>query len=246
MQDRWTPDETAPGEEDGLLNRLTVVQAALDAADEHGLPELALSRIAERLGVDEATVRRIFPHQQQLLDAVATRLLHDVLGDTDTDTDTAAAWGSAPSWQGYLHGVALAWRRVALSHLSVVALVATPASTAPWLWPPVRDVAFVEQLLTTLLRYGMNDRQAVLTYRAFVTFLNGWLLLEVDSTPAGRAEAELGRGSGHASSAGGHPVLLRLRPLLEDDRNGDEFEAALEALLDRLERDLSGLADQSF
>jgi TetR/AcrR family tetracycline transcriptional repressor len=105
----------------------------------------------------------------------------------------------------------------------------------------------VNTFLTALTEHGFSDGQAVNAYRAFSSFLLGQLLLQsvVAGAEAGPAEEPLDEGGadipqGDGSVAlGSAPEVQRLRALLSEDRTDEEFEVSLEALLDRLDRELS-------
>lgn len=84
-------------------------------------------------------------------------------------------------------------------------------------------------------------------YRAFSSFLLGQLLLQsvVRGAEAGPAEEPLDEGGAAVPEGDGSmsldsaPEVRRLRSLLSEDRSDEEFEISLEALLDRISRDVS-------
>jgi TetR/AcrR family transcriptional regulator, tetracycline repressor protein len=85
------------------------------------------------------------------------------------------------------------------------------------------------------------------TYRAFSSFLLGQLLLQaaVQGAETAPAEEPIDEGGAAIPEGDGNisldvaPEVRRLRPLLSEDRSDEEFEVSLEALLDRLDRELS-------
>ena len=110
-----------------------------------------------------------------------------------------------------------------------------------------RSIELVETFLRTLRAHGLTDEQAVAAYRAFSSFLLGQLLLEAAVRGAATAPAEEPVDEGGAPlphedgqlDLSGAPEVLRLRPLLSEDRSREEFEVSLETLLDRLDTGLS-------
>ena len=114
------------------------------------------------------------------------------------------------------------------------------------------SLRLVEQFLRALEQRGFSDEQAVRGYRSFTTFLLGHLLLETAAhQDAGSGTSDmldgvldglLGEGGASVpnrdgrTSADGYPTLQRLRPLLTQDHTEEEFERALEGLLDRMDR----------
>jgi len=139
-------------------------------------------------------------------------------------------------WQDYLLRLAHGLRRLALRRPQVFPLVATRPTEAPWVRPPLRSLRWVESFLDALTSSGFSDRAAVDAYRAFSSFLLGHLLLEVSSMGAdvGPVEEPEPRPARQAD-LGDYPLLQRLQELLSEDRSEQEFEEALDQLLDRLE-----------
>ena len=101
--------------------------------------------------------------------------------------------------------------------------------------------------LTALIGQGFTDAQAVGAYRSFSSFLLGQLLLEaaVRGARTGPVEEPLDEGDADLPQRDGSLSLndaaevKRLRALLSEDRSQEEFEVSLEALLDRLDHQLS-------
>lgn len=101
--------------------------------------------------------------------------------------------------------------------------------------------------MRSLTRNGFTDVLAVDSYRAFSSFLLGQLLLQsvVRGAEAGPAEEPLDEGGAVVPEGDGNMSLdratevRRLRDLLSEDRSDEEFEISLEALLDRIARNVS-------
>ncbi|QNK82099.1 TetR/AcrR family transcriptional regulator C-terminal domain-containing protein [Nakamurella sp. PAMC28650] len=94
----------------------------------------------------------------------------------------------------------------------------------------------MERFLRTLHDAGFSDRAAVSAYRAFSCFLLGHLLLEV--TALGSISAEVGRAEPQPAPPvylSDYPHLDAIQAELTRPYTDDEFEEALESLLDRLE-----------
>ena len=217
------------------LDRRTVVLAALRAIDAHGPHSLTMRGLGQDLGVEAMSLYRYVSGREDLLEAVVALLLHNLReGLDDSLTHT---------WQGYLQALAHAVRRIAVEHPAAFPLVATRHPAAPWLRPPLRSLELVEDFLCTLQAQGFSDDQAVATYRGFTSFLLGQLLLEAAGRGSETGPAENALDEGGASLPTGDsqvdpsrtPTVLRLRPLLSEDRSAEEFETGLELLLDKLE-----------
>jgi TetR/AcrR family tetracycline transcriptional repressor len=221
------------------LDRAVVVRAALRAIDTRGPHNLTMRGLGQDLGVEAMSLYRYVSGREDLLEAVVALLLDDFRSDLD---ETIAG-----TWQGYLQTLAHAIRKIAVDHPAAFPLVATRHPAAPWLRPPLRSLELVEQFLSTLLSHGFDDDQAVNTYRAFSSFLLGQLLLESAARGAETGPVETPLDEGGASvpttdaqaDTSANPTVVRLRPLLSEDRSAEEFEIGLESLLDRLEMALT-------
>jgi hypothetical protein len=131
--------------------------------------------------------------------------------------------------QRLAHGL----RRIALAHPEVFPLVATRPAAAPWVRPPLRSLRWIESLLRVMTKAGFSDENAAAVYRAFSSFLLGYLLLEVSArgVETGPVEEPDVAALEDLSS---YPILERLEPHLSRDFAAEDFEEALEALLDRV------------
>jgi AcrR family transcriptional regulator len=226
------------------LSRELIVETALAQIDVSGVQSLSMRSLAQELGVEAMSLYRYVHGKEDLLEGVVALLMADLMPHLDADP--------TQHWQGYLQTSAHAIRRIAIEHPRVFPLVATRHPAAPWLRPPLRSVEAVNAFLTTLIRQGFSDRQAVDTYRSFTSFLLGQLLLEsaTRGAPTGPVDAPIDEGESapshpdaaatdDASLLQDAPEVLRLRDMLSEDRSDEEFEVSLEALLDRLDRELT-------
>jgi AcrR family transcriptional regulator len=221
------------------LSREGIVQTAIALIDQDGLQSLTMRGLGQRLGVEAMALYRYVTGREDLLEAVIADLLAGLRDDLDDQlTD---------SWQGYLQALAHRVRRIAVDHPGIFPLVATRHPAAPWLRPPLRSLELVEDFLDTLAGNGLSDEQVVGVYRAFTSFLLGNLLLESAQRGAETSPVEepLDEGGAQIANDDGQldlsaqPTIRRCRTLLSEDRSAEEFEIALETLLDRLELDLS-------
>ncbi len=217
------------------LSRPVVVEGAIEFIDRHGLQQLTMRSLGRDLGVEAMALYRYVSGREDLLEAVVAQLLDGLHQSIDREP--------AESWQGYLQSFAHAFREVAGLHPAAFPLIATRHPAAPWLLPPVRSIELVEHFLSTMSRFELTDQQVVTAYRSFSSFLLGNLLLEASVRGAELApdQAPLDEGDTEASaqdeqvSLDGAPTINRCQGLLSEDRSDEEFEAALESLLDRVE-----------
>jgi TetR/AcrR family tetracycline transcriptional repressor len=237
VDERKKPNRTGPTPP--KLSREIIVGTALGQIDRLGPQGLSMRSLAQELGVEAMSLYRYVHGKEDLLEGVVASLMSDLTSHLDE--------AEGEHWQAFLQMVAHAVRRIATEHPNAFPLVATRHPAAPWLRPPLRSIEVVDTFLKALIENGFTDPQAVNAYRAFSSFLLGQLLLQsvVRGAEAGPAEEPLDEGGADIPEGDGSmslevaPEVLRLRPLLSEDRSDEEFEVALEALLDRLDRELS-------
>ena len=121
------------------LSRERVVQAALEFIEEHGLANLTMRKLGDRLGVEAMSLYRHVPGREELLDQVVAHIIAEM--DYDDDVLDAPQDG----WQDFLQRLAHGVRRTALAHPVAFPLVASRPLEAPWLRPPLRSVDWVER-----------------------------------------------------------------------------------------------------
>jgi len=205
-----------------------VVQATIGLIDRDGL-RFTVGRIGEQLADRSTALSRLFRDREALLDAVAEALIDKLFADPQLRPLTS-------HWHEYLHRVAHGFRRVALAHPQAFPLIATRPAGAPWLQPPLRSLRWMETFLDTLHRCRFSDRAAVAAYRAFTSFLLGHLLLEVSALGADIVlVAQPASRPPRPGDLADYPRLAGMQKELVTNDARDEFEEALEALLDRLD-----------
>lgn len=223
----------------GRLSRELIVTTALAQIDTIGPQGLSMRSLALELGVEAMSLYRYVHGREDLLEGVVALLMNGLTADLDE--------ALAEHWQGFLQDVAHQVRQIAVDHPRAFPLVATRHPAAPWLRPPLRSVEVVNTFLHTLIGHGFSDAQAVNAYRTFSSFLLGQLLLEsaVRGAETGPIDEPLDEGGAAIPEGDGQrglddaPEVRRLRVLLSEDRSDEEFEVSLEALLDRLNGELT-------
>ncbi len=210
------------------LDRETIVAEAVSFLDEVGPGGLTMRRLGARLHVEAMSLYRYVPGKEDLLDAIVQHLITGLYADPEVL--------DAPrdGWQDFLQRLAHGVRRVALSHVKAFPLVASRPPGAPWLRPPLRSVDWVESFLSGLLQEGFSDAAAVAAYRSFTSFLLGHLLLEVSTRGADVGPLDVLEDTTPDPTLAGYPTVERLQDELSEDRAAEEFEIALEQLLERI------------
>lgn len=231
------PDGVDTAERRLPLSRELIISAAVLFVDEHGLPALTMRGLGKELGVEAMSLYRYVNGREDLLEGIVDSMVSELHLDP-------AAMEPLNSWQGYLQWLAHGVRRIAHEHPAVFPLIATRHPAAPWLRPPLRSLKVVEDFLSELISRGFTDESAIAAYRAFSSFLLGHLLLESAARTKHDVMAESINQAGvtadsFESSIMQFPQVSRLGERLAEDHSDSEFEAALENMLDRLDRTLS-------
>lgn len=155
------------------LNRIVTETLAL--IDEQGIALASMRSVGDRMGVRAMSLYRYVASREELFDAVVERIVDELGVDPEVSTD------AEHGWRDYLERLAWGVRRYALAHPHAFPLVATRPPDAPWLNPPLRSLRWVEAMLHALRAEGFTDDQILFTYRAFNSFLLGYLLLETSA-----------------------------------------------------------------
>lgn len=221
------------------LSRDLIVRSALELIDRSGAHGLSMRALGQQLDVEAMSLYRYVHGKEDLLEGVVALLMSDLTAALERE--------EGQHWQAFLQLVAHEVRRIASDHPLAFPLVATRHPAAPWLRPPLRSLRVVEEFLDGLIERGFTDRQAVHAYRVFTSFLLGHLLLEVatlgastapDDEPLNEGEADISPPSEDVEVSD-YPTIMRTAPMLSEDHTQAEFEQSLEALLDRLDKQLS-------
>lgn len=163
---------SAPRRRGRGLSAKLIARTTLELIDEQGVGAASMRAIAGRLGVEAMSLYKHVRTRDELLDAVVSLIVDEL--DLDGEVHRSAEYG----WRDYLTRLAYGVRRYALAHPHAFPLVATRPAEAPWVNPPLRSLAWIESLLTTLEGEGFSDEQVLFAYRSFNSFLLGYLLME--------------------------------------------------------------------
>jgi AcrR family transcriptional regulator len=216
-----------PGSGRPGLDQRRILGAAVHFIDEHGLRELTMRRLGAYLDVEGMALYRYVPGREALLDGVVETVVDELFGDPEVHLEAHAGWVD------YLHRLAHGLRRIALAHPEVFPLVATRPPAAPWIRPPLRSLRWIESMLQVMTSAGFSDEAAAAAYRAFSSFLLGHLLLEVSGRGVETGPVEE-PDVVPIDDLSAYPILQRLEPHLAQDVAAQDFEEALETLLDRI------------
>ncbi len=205
-----------------------IVEAALGLLDEVGLEGLSMRKLAERLGVQAATLYWYVEDKQELLSLLAEAICGEI-----------PAPDPAAPWRARLEALMGAYRRVLLRHRDAGHVL---AATAP---SGTHRLRLVDSSLGALLDAGFRGWGATRAGRLLVDYTTGFVQEEDVAAervrastdgraPAGRDRAGLPKIA--QASPDAYPHVAALGPYLLD-RDGDaRFAFGLGVLLDGLER----------
>ncbi len=154
------------------LTRESILDAYIRLADREGPEAVSLRRMGAELGVDATAVYRHFRDKQELLEAVADRLLSDL----------ADRIPPRRGWREDLRLLALDARAMYLSHPRLAHVIATSPE------PSVGNRRLTEAVLRSLREAGLPSREAALTYEVFTSYVAGASSLDAD-IPADASDA---------------------------------------------------------
>jgi len=140
------------------LSREVIVDACLQLADEAGSSALTFRRIGQLLGADPTALYRHFKDKDELLLALADRLIAHALEDFEP----------GPSWRDTIRELVVRGRLAYLAHPQVAALAAVRVTRQE------SEMRFIETMLATLRQAGFGPDEAVRIYRACADFMLAW------------------------------------------------------------------------
>lgn len=206
-----------------FLNPGMILDTAMAVVEQDGPDALTFRRLGADLGADHTAVLRHFHNKDELLLALAARLIEEALSDFEPSDD----------WRETLAGLARRVRGACLAHPGVAVLVAARTSR--------RDPEFraADAVVGALVGAGLQGREAAAYYRvladlalAMGAFQAAFLALDREAQEGDRAAW---RREYLAASPASYPQLAAVAPYLAEIDEGDQFETAVELVLDAIE-----------
>ena len=212
------------------LRRERVLAAAVELVDAEGLDALTMRRLGQRLDRDPMALYRYAPNKNALLDGIVEIVMAELPARTGT-----GEWGT------HLRETAADFRRLALRHPHVVPLLVTrPLSTPLGLRPP-GTLRLLEQVLDLLIGAGFPPVDALHAARAYIGFLYGHVLTELQELVADPQESDdLLRLGLHRLPAADFPRIRTLASALATYDGAAELDQGLDILLSGLQANLAG------
>lgn len=224
MPSNRRPDSAATGRTGRVprntLSRDRIVEAALALLDEQGFDAVTMPSLAKRLGVGTMSLYRHVADKDDLIDAVAARVLSGV---------TVPA-GAADDWEGRVVGYLRDLRGASLAHPALSRILAERGLTVG---PVFEQLERVHAVLRTA---GFSDAGAVHTFYALLTYVFGfvvWELPRVHLQPAAAYAAAWNDALDRLDPAD-FPNLHAVRGPLTTTASSEQFEYGLAHLVSSL------------
>jgi TetR/AcrR family transcriptional regulator, tetracycline repressor protein len=150
-----------------VLNRESVVAAALEEIDRSGLDAFSVRNVAKSLGVYPTAISWHAASRSQLLADVVTLALADIRPP-----------GFHDSWQSYLKQTFYRFRDAVRRHPNLAPLIGTQLVANPAI-----ELEFVEGLLASLSHAGFSGTRLVAAYNAVLAAVVGFVTQEFAPTP---------------------------------------------------------------
>jgi TetR/AcrR family tetracycline transcriptional repressor len=153
-----------------------ILDEVLALVDEAGLDALTTRALGQRLGVDPTAVYRHFRNKDELVNALADRII-------GSGAPPPASTDGDGSPRGQLRAACLTLRRALLAHPAMTAIIVRrpPRGASTW--------AATEHTLGLLRQAGFDDGDAARAYQALLYYTLGHAMLEAPYTALDPAKA---------------------------------------------------------
>ncbi len=207
-----------------VLSADLIVDAAMSLVGAHGAAALSVRGLGAVLGCDPTAVYRYFASMDDLMMAVAERLIAQAL----------AGYRPTADWKENLRSLARATYQAYLAHPRVAVVVASRVTGG------VHETRIIDEVLGQLRAAGFEGEQAVRLYRSLGDCILAFGAVDADylARPARERESDQRRwrDAYGAVDAAKYPNLAALGPLVVEHAGIDTFESVLTLLLDTFER----------
>ncbi|MFI2236916.1 TetR/AcrR family transcriptional regulator [Streptomyces chrestomyceticus] len=198
------------------LDRSRTLQTALDLLDQSGLDALTMRRLADAMGVQAGALYRYFATKQDLLTAMAERMMEGVVEAAATD---------GGDWSERLTALARAERDALLAHRDGARVFAGTHATG------ASVLGFADAFVGVLREAGFADDAAARALYTVVNYTVGHTLEEQAALQAQDGTPEDASVLRDAVTAGTYPHLSATLPTLTSTDFTALFEFGLDLLI---------------
>jgi len=220
----WDP----PARSRAPLHRDDLVRAALELLDQSGVEGLTMRNLAERLGVQAASLYNHIRDKRDVLTLIADAIVAEVPRPHPGLT-----------WREALKSVAIEYRRVLLGHRDAARVLTDTPPLGP------HRLRLMDELLGILRSAGFSDDDVASAGWMFNTFVTGFVLDEQSQAPASPDPAAAQQQFDVTTwlkqlPADQFPNIVAVAEPLFDQPMDRRFAFGLDAVLDGLEVRLRG------
>lgn len=219
-----TRERAEPPDERPPLTRERVLEAAIALADEHGVSQLSMRKLAGHLGFEVMSLYNHVRNKDDLLEA----MLDEVYAQVEPPGDVADA-----DWKPALRALAVRAHDALLAHRWAAPLI-------PHVFPGPQRFALMEWVLDLLRRGGFDDHVRDLGFHAVTLHLAGFTQQQVSYAGITDRDAMMQRFEADVRPETFPLMVDHARYHTERDaapgERPDEFEFVLDLILDGLER----------
>ncbi|WP_030017580.1 TetR/AcrR family transcriptional regulator [Streptomyces monomycini] len=204
------------------LDRARTLQTALDLLDQSGLDALTMRRLADAMGVQAGALYRYFATKQDLLTAMAERMME---GAAEAAATTSAATADGGDWSERLTALARAARSALLAHRDGARVFAGTHATGESV------LGFADAFVGVLRKAGFGDDAAARALYTVVNYTVGHTLEEQAALQAQDGDQEGAGALRDAVSVGTYPHLSATLPALTSTDFTGLFEFGLDLIV---------------
>ena len=213
------PEPPRRGLRRGSLTKEIIVTESLRLLDTGGLDGFSMPKLGRALGADQTAVYRHFASKDDLILAIADRLIEEA----------TAGLEPSPCWVDTLTDLARRQRATYLAHPAAASMSAYRTTQGP------AEIAAVNVILEAVHAAGFEGAQAALTYRtvgdfalAFAGFEAAFLSLDTKAQQSDRAAWTQAYLSVNRAQ---FPAIWQVRTLLPEVNDDDIFENLLSLVM---------------
>ncbi|MFK8847989.1 TetR/AcrR family transcriptional regulator [Streptomyces sp. Ac-502] len=212
------------------LDRARTLQTALDLLDQSGLDALTMRRLADAMGVQAGALYRYFATKQDLLTAMAERMMEGAAeaAATASAATAPAATADGGDWSERLTALARAARSALLAHRDGARVFAGTHATGESV------LGFADAFVGVLREAGFGDDAAARALYTVVNYTVGHTLEEQAALQAQDGDQEGAGALRDAVAAGTYPHLSASLPALTSTDFTGLFEFGLGLIVEGL------------
>ncbi len=199
------------------LSQERIVTAALHVIDAVGLEAFTTRALGKKLGCEAMAIYNHFASKEELLDAVADRLM------SKTELPMEG------SWRDRARGLANSYRSLARVHPHAFPLLATRRGTLPSAY------GMYDRVFAATMGEGLDAFSVACVFRALAQYCTGTALYEINTTAF---YAEGGNAEIPPEVAASVPSLAKVAAYFTPAHFDALFHFGLESMLDGFERQL--------